>query len=102
MKVERGRLGSFFLFIGLVLWMIFFFTDQAKYPSYGYFFVGAALLFLGGYLWWRDRKPPPETARFRSYRRARLKGAERKARKKQKKEEKEAKQQAKQEGQATR
>jgi hypothetical protein len=93
MKIEKSRLGSFFLFIGLILLMIFFFTDQAKYPSYGYFFVGATLMFLGGYLWWRDRKPAPESGRFRSIRRMRQKRTERIERKKRKKEEREARQQ---------
>ena len=90
MKIEPGRVGSFFVFVGLVLWVIFFTTDQAKNPSYGYFFVGAVALFLGGYLWWRDRKPAAEAGRFRSIRRMRQKSAERKERKKKKKEEREA------------
>jgi hypothetical protein len=87
MNIEKSRVGSFFVIIGLVLLMIFFFTDQAKYPSFGYFASGGALLFLGGYLWWSDRKPPVESSRFRALRRARQKRAERKARKQKKLEE---------------
>jgi len=93
MKIEKSRLGSFFLFIGLVLWVIFFVTDQVNHPSYGYFFVGAVALFLGGYLWWRNQKPAPESARFRSMRRMRQKRAERREKKKKKKEEQQAGQQ---------
>jgi hypothetical protein len=85
METEKGRIGQFFLFIGLILLVIFFFTDQAQNPSYGYFFFGAASTFLGGYLMWRYRKPGPQADRFRSLRRAQMKSAERKAEKKAKK-----------------
>jgi hypothetical protein len=90
MKIEKGRIGLFFILVGLVLWVIFFTTDQAKYPSPGYFFIGVAALFLGGYLWWRDWKAPPEAGRFRSLRRMRQKRAERSAKKKKKKEDQQA------------
>jgi hypothetical protein len=94
LNIEKFRIGSFFVFIGLILLVIFFTTDQAKYPSYGYFFVGVALVFLGGFLWWRNRKPWPPAERFRAIHRMQQKRAERKAKKQQKKEQKKAGQQA--------
>lgn len=81
MQIEKGRLGQFFLVIGLILLAIFFTTDQSSSPACGLFFFGAVLAFLGGYLIWRDLKPPPETQRFRTLRKMRQKQAERKAKK---------------------
>lgn len=83
MRSIVGRLGSFFIIVGLVLWVIFFTTDQASQPSYGYLINGAAALFLGVYLWWHSREPAPESGRFRAIRRLSQKSAERKARSKQ-------------------
>jgi hypothetical protein len=85
MQVEKGRLGQFFLVIGLISLIIFFTTDQISNPGYGFFFVGAALTFLGGFLIWRDRKPPSETERFRTMRKMRQKREERRAKRTQKK-----------------
>ncbi|MBN2148981.1 MAG: hypothetical protein JW726_16470 [Anaerolineales bacterium] len=83
MSIDKGRIGVFFLMIGLVLLVIFFTTDQAQHPAYGFFFIGAALTFLGGYLIWRNRKPPAPTERFRTLRKMRQKQAERREKKKQ-------------------
>jgi len=69
MGVEKRKVGQFFLFIGLILLVIFFATDQARHPSYGYFIGGFACVFLGGFMMFRYRKPAePNTARFRTVR----------------------------------
>ena len=65
MNIEKGRLGQFFIFMGLVLLLIFFTTDQAKNPSYGLFFLGAIGVLFGGYLIWRGMKPAAPVERFR-------------------------------------
>ena len=80
MNVEKGRLGSFFVFIGLVLLVIFFTTDQAQNPSYGFFFFGAFSLLGGGYLIWRDFKPSTPVERFRGLRAMQARSKEQKAR----------------------
>jgi hypothetical protein len=86
MQVEKRKVGQFFLYLGLILLVIFFASDQAQHPAYGYFFAGAGLVFLGGYLMWRDRPPvEPNTERFRTLRKIReqqKKRAEEKAKKK--------------------
>lgn len=87
MGIETGRLGTFFFFIGLVLWVIFFASDQAIQQSYAYFFLGAVALFLGVYLWRHGRKQAQEeNERFRTIRRIRQKSLERRERKKAKSE----------------
>jgi hypothetical protein len=82
MQLDKSRLGWFFVLIGLVFSVIFFTTDQAENPGYGFLFLGAAALFLGIGLVWRNRKPNVEEVRFRTLRRVRQKSEERKARKK--------------------
>lgn len=81
MELDRSRLGWFFVFVGLILWVIYFTTEQALSPSYGYFFGGAAILFLGISLVWRYRKVDEDSKRFRTLRSARDKFAQRKTRK---------------------
>lgn len=66
-----GKIGRFFLFVGLILLVVFFAVDQAMHPSYGYFCIGAVLTFLGGMMMIRGHKPPAESMRFRSVRRLR-------------------------------
>jgi O-antigen/teichoic acid export membrane protein len=65
------QIGEFFLFIGIVLLVIFFASDQSENTAWGYFIGGAALTALGGYLMWRNRRPDLESGRFKSYRRMR-------------------------------
>ena len=91
MQMDRGRLGQFFLIIGLISLVIFITTNQVDNPAYGYFVVGLALSLLGGFLMVKNRKPPPPTARFQAYRKMRQKQAERKAKKKARRAEKEKK-----------
>lgn len=65
MNTLRGRLGLFLLLIGLGLLGIFFASDQSQNPQFGLFFLGAFLMTLGGFWFWRGRTPPPPSERFR-------------------------------------
>ena len=65
MRIEKGRLGQFFLFIGLLLLVIFFFAGQDETPPALFFFSGAFLTGLGSFMIWKDWKPGPPSGRFR-------------------------------------
>ncbi len=69
MNIEKGRIGQFFLFVGLIMLVIFFATGQNESPSVAIFFGGLILAGLGVYLIWRDWKPKPPSNRFRILRR---------------------------------
>ncbi len=71
MQIRLGRLGQFFLFVGIILLVIFFVSDQNTYFQPMFFFVGLLLSLLGVYLIWRDWKPVNESSRFRTLRRMR-------------------------------
>ena len=79
MQVGKSKLGRFLLFIGLIILVVFFATDQAKHPSYGYFCIGVVIAILGGVLMIRGHQPPDESMRFRTLRRWREQQKERKA-----------------------
>ena len=68
MHIEKGRIGEFFLFIGLIILIIFFATDQSQDPQTWLFFVGVIVLGLGIYFIWRDWKPPAPSQRFKIFR----------------------------------
>jgi hypothetical protein len=82
MRVERRRVGLFFLFIGMISLVIFFTADHSTDPGVEYFFFGLLFVVMGGTLIWRDRKPPQESKRFRILRRKKSK-AERESSKEQ-------------------
>jgi hypothetical protein len=65
------RIGEFFLFIGLILLVIFFASDQSQELAWGYLIIGGGLVILGGILMWRRRGPEIESNRFRTYRKLR-------------------------------
>ncbi len=69
MRTGKTRLGSFLIFIGLILLVIFFAINQAAHPNYTFFCVGTVFLVLGGFLLVRGHKPPAESMRFRTLRR---------------------------------
>lgn len=69
MQIEKGRVGTFFIFIGLVLLAIFFIADTNQNPQVGFFFAGLIITFLGVYLIWKDWKPRKPSSRFRLIRR---------------------------------
>jgi Na+/melibiose symporter-like transporter len=64
MEVKKGRLGQFFLFIGLILLVVFFTTDRSEVSQIGFFFIGIFLAVIGVIVIWKDWKRPP-SARFR-------------------------------------
>jgi hypothetical protein len=69
MHVERGRVGQFFLFVGILLLVIFFSTEPGAPPLVGFFLSGIGLAILGLYMIRRAWKPPPPSGRFRFLRR---------------------------------
>ena len=73
MHISRGRVGQFLLFIGIILLVVFFVSDQNTYFQPGFFFFGLIISLWGVYLIWRDLKPVGESKRFRSLRKLRKK-----------------------------
>jgi glutaconate CoA-transferase, subunit A len=71
MHVERGRVGQFFLFVGILLLIIFFSTEPGAPPLVQILFIGYRPDILGLYMIRRDWKPPPPSGRFRLLRRLR-------------------------------
>ncbi len=71
MHISMGRVGQFLLFVGVILLVVFFVSDQNTYFSPGFFFIGLLLSFLGVYTIWKDWKPRNTANRFRSLRRFR-------------------------------
>jgi hypothetical protein len=71
MHVEKGRVGQYFLFVGVILLIIFFSIDPGAPPLFGLFFWGIGLVGLGLYLIRRDWKKPPPSGRFRLLRKLR-------------------------------
>ncbi len=69
MRTGKTRIGSFLIFIGLILLVIFFAINQAAHPNYAYFCVGLLAVILGGIFLVRGHKPPAESMRFRTLRR---------------------------------
>jgi len=78
-NLERGRVGQFVLFFGLLFLALFFTTDQAKHPTYGLFFMGALGVLVGGFMIWRSIKPPERVERFRGIRNMQARQREQKA-----------------------
>lgn len=66
-----ARIGQFFLFLGLIVLVVFFGTDQVRQPVYGLFCIGSVLFGFGILLIWRNRQPPPPSERFRLFRKSR-------------------------------
>jgi Na+/melibiose symporter-like transporter len=64
MEVKKGRLGQFFLYIGLILLVVFFTTDRSEVSQIGFFFIGIFFAVMGVIIIWKDWKRPP-SARFR-------------------------------------
>jgi sugar phosphate permease len=59
-----GRVGQFFVFVGIIILVVFFISDHVKAPNYIYFCSGFVLLVLGVYAMWRGRNPPELSGRF--------------------------------------
>jgi hypothetical protein len=78
MPVENSKIGTYAIVIGLILLAIFFASGEGWGMALGYFLVGLVLVLLGGYIFFRNRKPAdPNTARFRTVRKYRERKAKR-------------------------
>ncbi len=73
MEIAKGRVGTFFLVIGLLMLVVFFVTDQSKNPEIFLFLGGLFVSFIGVLLIWKDWKPREQSSRFRMMRRMRKK-----------------------------
>jgi hypothetical protein len=69
MALDRGKVGLYFLIIGIVLLVLFFVTGQENDPNVLYFFSGFGLSLLGFFLIRKNWKAPPPSTRFRMFRR---------------------------------
>lgn len=67
--MDKNRLATFFLLIGVIMLILFFGTDQSQNPQYILFFGGTPLTALGAWMLWTNRKPPEPTTRFSGLRR---------------------------------
>ena len=65
------QIGLFFSFIGVILLVIFFTSDQTENTVWGYFIAGAALVILGGALIFHNPRSDSESHRFKAYRKLR-------------------------------
>ncbi|HMN63016.1 MAG TPA: hypothetical protein PJ988_21795 [Anaerolinea sp.] len=65
-----NRIGTYLILLGVVLVLLFIFSDIAGTPSFGYFFIGVLCAVGGAVLWWRTLGPRPSEppARFRMFR----------------------------------
>lgn len=77
-----GRIGCFFLFVGLIALLVFFAASYAGAEVFSYFMVGLAGLILGLVLVLRGRRLPPPGERFRIIRSSRDKFEETRRRRK--------------------
>jgi protein-S-isoprenylcysteine O-methyltransferase Ste14 len=73
MDIAKGRVGTFFLVIGLIMLVVFFVTDQSQNPEIFLFLGGLLVSFIGVLLIWKDWKPREPANRFRLMRRMRKK-----------------------------
>jgi hypothetical protein len=71
MRPERGRVGLFFLFVGLILLILFAGSGSNRQEGLqiGYFFLSLLSFLLAFLLIRKDWKEPGESARFRTFRR---------------------------------
>lgn len=72
------RIGNFFILIGTILLVIFFFSDYSRSPVYNLLCIGLPLVVLGIALRRKGYQPPPPSDRFRLVRRYYQKSAEKK------------------------
>ncbi len=62
----RARIGNFFIFIGILLILLFVYTDTTGSPYWGYVLLGLPAVLAGMVLRWMTPRPPPvESGRFR-------------------------------------
>ena len=63
-----GKIGGFFLTVGLLMLIIFYATSSAGQPAYGMLVGGLVSAGLGFFLWWKNRQPPPPSEYFQAMR----------------------------------
>jgi hypothetical protein len=63
----RSRIGQFAVFIGVILLIVFFVTDQLKTPNYYYLFLSVGFLLLGINFIKKGRSPTQSSGRFRLF-----------------------------------
>jgi hypothetical protein len=63
------RIGEYLLFIGLIVLIVFFITDQVDAPNYWFFCSGVLIVLIGAFYMWHGRIPPEKAERFRMFRR---------------------------------
>jgi hypothetical protein len=62
------KIGQYLLFVGLIILILFFASDQAGDPIFSLFCVGILLIPLGIYTMFRFRQPPAPSDRFSAVR----------------------------------
>lgn len=72
---QIGRVGLFFLFLGVILLVLFIGTEQVNQPQYPLCFAALVVLALGTALILREAKPAQPVERFRLLRQFRQKKA---------------------------
>jgi hypothetical protein len=70
-----GRVGIFFVFLGLTSMWVYFATDFSKRPVFLLFIAALVMIIVGISLIRKDYSPPPPSNRFRLLRRMRKKDA---------------------------
>jgi hypothetical protein len=66
-----SRIGAFFFFLGFLAMVIYITGFLAEDAQFIYLCSGIVLIFLGVYMFWKFRIPPPPSDRFATYRRFR-------------------------------
>jgi hypothetical protein len=67
----RRRLGTFFIYVGVFLFGLFVLSDQMQAANYRYLLFGILVILLGMFLHLTSPKlpPPPDSGRFRLFKR---------------------------------
>lgn len=72
----KGRVGIFFIFIGLVVLLLYIASLQADQPNFTLLCIALAGLILGVAIAWRNRQPAASDERFRILRHSQSKQVE--------------------------
>jgi hypothetical protein len=64
------RVGTFFIVIGMGIFILFVASDLAEKPDFDYLFIAMALIGIG-WMFRRKKAPPPSADRFSYFRRMR-------------------------------
>ncbi len=81
-----NRVGTFLLFVGLILSTLFLFSDMADVPQIKFLLWGALVIVAGVLIKWKNPLPASESSgRFRFIKRIRQKNLERRQKRQKKK-----------------